>query len=235
MSNVSTVQNCNMLLAALSAPDLALMQPYLTPVKLALLQKLEVPNKPIEDVYFMHDGIASVVAIQSDDQRVEIGLIGREGMTGSSVLLGSATSPHATYIQAVGSGERIAVVELRKAAQQSETLHRMLLKYVQTFMVQTAHTAIANARANLPVRLARWILMAQDRVGGDDLSLTHEFLALMLGVRRPGVTETLQTLSRKRLIKTGRGRILVLDRKGLERNAGGYYGLPEQEYRRLIG
>ena len=119
--------------------------------------------------------------------------------------------------------------------QESETLHRLLLKYIQTFMVQTAHTAIANAHAKLPERLSRWILMAQDRVGGDDLALTHEFLALMLGVRRPGVTETLQVLSRKRLIKTGRGRILVLDRKGLERSAGGYYGVPEQEYRRLIG
>ncbi len=235
MSNVSTVQNSNMLLAALSAPDFALLQPHLIPLKLALLQKLEVPNKPIEDVYFLHDGIASVVAIQSGDTRVEIGLIGREGMTGAAVLLGSATSPHATYIQAVGSGERMAVVELLKAVQQSETLQRMFLKYVQSFMVQTAHTAIANARANLPERLARWILMAQDRVGGDDLALTHEFLALMLGVRRPGVTETLHVLSRKRLIKTSRGQILILDRKGLERSAGGYYGLPEQEYRRLIG
>ena len=235
MSTVSTVQNSNMLLAALSAPDLARLQQHLKPVTLPLLQKLEQPNKPIEDIFFLTSGIASVVAVQSDDTRIEIGLIGREGMTGSSVLLGSATSPHATYIQAIGAGERIAVIELRKAAQQSETLHRLLLKYVQTFMVQTAHTAIANARANLPVRLARWILMAQDRVGGDDLALTHEFLALMLGVRRPGVTETLQVLSRKRLIKTGRGRIVVLDRKGLERSAGGYYGVPEQEYRRLIG
>ena len=109
MSNVSAVQNSNMLLAALSASDLARLQPHLTPMKLPLLQKLEIPNKPIEDIYFLLDGIASVVAIQSGDTRVEIGLIGREGMTGASVLLGSAQSPHSTYIQAVGSAVRVAV------------------------------------------------------------------------------------------------------------------------------
>jgi CRP-like cAMP-binding protein len=91
---------------------------------------------------------------------------------------------------------------LRKAAQESESLQQLLLKYVQSFMVQTAHTAIANGRAKLPERLARWILMAQDRVGGGTLVLTHEFLGLMLGVRRAGVTETMQNLQRRRFIQT---------------------------------
>jgi CRP-like cAMP-binding protein len=124
---------------------------------------------------------------------------------------------------------------LRKAAQESESLQQLLLKYVQSFMVQTAHAAIANARAKLPERLARWILMAQDRVGGGTLVLTHEFLGLMLGVRRAGVTETMQNLQRRRFIQTKRGQIIVLNRAGLERIAGDYYGVPEQEYRRLIG
>jgi CRP-like cAMP-binding protein len=114
-------------------------------------------------------------------------------------------------------------------------LERVLLKYVQSFMVQTAHTAIANARATLPQRLARWLLMAQDRIGGDTLALTHEFLGLMLAVRRAGVTEALQSLRARHLIKTQRGAIVVLSRSGLERIAVNYYGLPEQEYRRLIG
>ena len=234
MLDIPHIPNPNQLLATMSASDLARLQPHLTAVNLKLLQKLERPNKPIENIYFMHSGIASVVAVQSDDTKVEIGIIGREGMTGASVILGNGQSPHSTYMQVVGAGERIAVGELRRAAQKSQTLHRLLLKYVQSFMVQTAHTAIANARANLPERLARWVLMAHDRVGGDTLTLTHEFLGLMLGVRRAGVTEALHSLQRKGLIRAKRGQIAVLERAGLERVAGDYYGLPEHEYRRLI-
>ena len=110
----------------------------------------------------------------------------------------------------------------------------MLLKFVQVFMVQTAHTAIANAQAKIEQRLARWILMAHDRVSGNVLLLTHEFLSLMLAVRRAGVTEALQNLSKQRLIKTAIGEIVVLNRKGIERVAGALYGVPEAEYRRLI-
>jgi CRP-like cAMP-binding protein len=138
-------------------------------------------------------------------------------------------------MQATGNGEQIAVGALRNALRASETLHRLLLKYVQSFMVQTAHTAIANARAKLPERLARWILMAQDRIGEPRLTLTHEFLGVMLGVRRAGVTEALHELTRRRLIKAARGEVTVMDRAGIERIAGEFYGLPEQEYRRLIG
>lgn len=234
MTGTADNQHSNQLLAALSGADRARLHPHLTKVSLRRLQSLERPNKPVENIYFLRAGFASVVAIQSNDQRVEIGLIGREGVTGLAVLLGAGQSPHSTYVQAVGDAERIAPEELRKAARDSATLHSMLLKYVQAFMVQTAHTAIANARAKLPERLARWILMAQDRIDGDVLALTHDFLALMLGVRRAGVTETLRSLQEKRLIKTKRGIIIVLNRAGLERMAGDYYGSPEQEYRRLI-
>jgi CRP-like cAMP-binding protein len=184
----------------LAPADFARLQPHLTAVNLKLLHKLEKPNKPIEDIYFLDAGIASVVAVQSNEELAEIGLIGHEGMTGSSVLLGSGQSPNATYMQAVGSGRKISVRDFRKAVQESESLQRLLLKYVQSFLVQTAQTAIANSRAKLPERLARWILMAQDRVGGDTLDLTHEFLGLMLGVRRAGVTEALQNLQRRRFI-----------------------------------
>jgi CRP-like cAMP-binding protein len=117
----------------------------------------------------------------------------------------------------------------------SAALRAVLLKYVQVFMVQTAHSAIANARARIDQRLARWLLMAHDRIGNNTLPLTHEFLALMLGVRRAGVTESLQSLKRQKLIHTGRNEITVLNRKGIERVAGSSYGVPEKEYRRLIG
>jgi CRP-like cAMP-binding protein len=235
MPDNSTKRSPNQLLATLTASDLALLQPHLTTVSLKLLQDLETPDRPIENIYFMFSGIASVVATVSDDSRVEIGLIGREGMTGAAVLLGDGQSPHSTYMQAAGSGDRIGVRALRNAVGESDTLHRVFLRYMQSFMVQTAHTAIANARASLPERLARWVLMAQDRMDGPKLTLTHEFLRLMLGVRRAGVTDALHDLGKRGLIKTGRGEIIVLDRAGLKRIAGKFYGLPEREHQRLIG
>lgn len=231
---INTPTNSNRLLAALSPSDLARLRPHLKPVNLKLLQPLEVPNKRIENIYFMSAGIASVVAEHANGTRAEIGIVGREGMTGSAILLGNDRSPHSTYMQAAGSGERIAASDLRNQINGSETLRHLLLTYVQTFMVQTAHTAVANAHAKLPERLARWLLMAQDRIGGNTLVLTHEFLSLMLGVRRPGVTEAIQNLKKKNLIQSERGHITVLDRKGLERIAGDFYGIPEREYRRSI-
>lgn len=213
---------------------IALLLPHLKPVALGLLKDIERPNRRIDTVYFMESGIASVVALQADETRVEVGLIGREGMSGIAVVLGGNQSPHSTYIQVAGEGQRMPANELRKAMMASESLRGLLLKFVQVFMVQTAHTAIANARSHIDQRLARWILMAHDRTGDTTLPLTHEFLALMLGVRRPGVTEALQSLKRLKLIKTGRNQILVLDRKGIERAAGDSYGVPEKEYQRLI-
>jgi CRP-like cAMP-binding protein len=196
---------------------------------------MERPNRRIDAVYFMEAGIASVVGVQPDETRIEVGLIGREGMSGISVVLGGDQSPNSTYIQVAGEAQRMTADELRKAMDASESLRGLLLKFVQVFMVQTAHTAIANARSHINQRLARWILMAHDRTRDTTLPLTHEFLALMLGVRRAGVTEALQSLKRQKLIDNGRNKILVLNRKAIEQMAGSSYGTPEKEYRRLIG
>jgi CRP-like cAMP-binding protein len=185
---------------------------------------------PIENIQPTSQPVAA-----PDDTKVEVGLIGREGMTGIAVVLGNSQSPHSTYIQVAGEGQRIPAKELRKAMDASVTLSSLLLRFVQVFMVQTAHTAIANARSRLDQRLARWILMAQDRTQDDTLPLTHEFLSLMLGVRRAGVTETLQSLKRRKLIDNRRNQIVVLDRRGIEQTAGSSYGVPEKEYRRLFG
>jgi CRP-like cAMP-binding protein len=225
----------NRLLSVLSDGDFALLQPHLRHVALPLLYDLERPNRKIEMVYFMEAGIASIVAVQSDGSRVEVGLVGREGMSGVAVVLGGAQWPHSTYIQVAGEGQRIKANELRNAQNASPSLRDLLLKFAQVFMVQTAHTAIANARAHIDQRLARWVLMAHDRTDDKTIPLTHEFLSLMLGVRRAGVTEALQILKRQKLIDTGRNQIVVRNRKGLERKAGSSYGAPEKEYRRLIG
>jgi CRP-like cAMP-binding protein len=235
METISVSLRRNRLLACASADDCSLLQPYLEPVTLALRYELEKPNTRIESVYFIDDGIASVVAGQNNETCIEAGLVGCEGMTGTAIVLGDDRSPHATYMQVAGDGLRIASYELRRAMKASGSLNALLLKYVQAFHVQTSHTAIANARARIDERLARWILMANDRLRGDRVPLTHEFLALMLGVRRAGVTEALHSLSREGFIAASRGVITVLDRKGLEHTARDFYGVPEAEFRRLIG
>jgi CRP-like cAMP-binding protein len=227
--------NINRLLASLSTEDFDLLGPHLESVTLGLRKNLERPNRRIDAVYFPEGGFASVVAVQSSGKQVEVGLIGREGMTGLPVVFGNHRSPHATYIQSPGTGKCIPATELRKAIQLSPSLRDSLLKFVQVFGVQTTHTAVCNAQSRLDVRLARWLLMAHDRIGGDTLPLTHEFLSLMLGVRRPGVTEALHALRERGLISHGRGQITVKNRKGMERMAGEAYGTPEAEYRRLIG
>lgn len=228
-------QSHNRLLSSLSPADFRLLQPDLQPVTLALKFVLERPDRRVDAVYFPEAGFASVVAVQADKTKVEVGLIGREGMSGLTILLGDHRSPHSTYMQSAGRGQRIGAAQFRKAMQASTSLHGLLLKYVQAFMVQTAHTAIANARTKLDQRLARWLLMAHDRLDGDRLTLTHEFLSLMLGVRRAGVTEALHALIEEKLINSARSEIVVLDRKGLERRAGESYGVPEAELRRLLG
>jgi len=224
----------NRLLAALSVDDLQLLESRFEPIKLALRQELAKPNRPIEHVYFPEFGIASVVAVQSPDIEVEVGLIGSEGMTGLAIVHGADRSPLSIYMQVAGQGHRIRVDHFSAALAASANLHALLLRYTQVFTVQTAHTAIANAHARLDQRLARWLLMAHDRVRGDVLPLTHQFLSIMLASRRAGVTEALQGLTTQKLIATRRGEIVVLDRKAIERIAGPLYGIPEAEYRRLI-
>jgi CRP-like cAMP-binding protein len=234
MAEVARFSPGNRLLQTLSSSDIELLAPHLRTVVLRVPQDLEMPNRGISEVYFPDTGIASVVALNPDGKRVEVGVIGSEGMSGAAVILGNAQSPHSTYIQIAGRGMRISAGNLRDAMLASASLRALLLLYVQTFMMQTAHTAVANARATLPQRLARWLLMAHDRVAHDKLALTHEFLSLMMGVRRAGVTEALHELGRLKLTKATRGEITILNRRGIEKVAGSYYGVPEAEYRRLI-
>jgi CRP-like cAMP-binding protein len=222
-------------LAAISPGDFGLLEPHLMHTDLALHKMLEAPNKRIQAIYFMEKGIASVVAVGKGNRQIEIGIIGREGMSGVAVILGDYRSPHATYIQVAGQAQCIPAVALREALQISPTLHMTLLRFAQAFMIQTAHTAVANGRAKLDERLARWLLMAHDRLEVNELPLTHAFLGLMLGVRRAGVTVALHALEKQGLIRSARGQVTVLDRKGIEATAGPSYGVPEAELRRLLG
>jgi CRP-like cAMP-binding protein len=225
----------NRLLLALSVQDFTLVEPQLERVPLPVGTRLVEPNTPIEHAYFLEQGIASVVATTPQGRRIEAGIIGREGLSGIPVLLGADHTPQECFIQAAGEGLRIRADDLRRAMAGSASLHQHLLRFVQAFMVQMGQTALSNASHVLEQRLARWLLMCHDRVDGNDLSTTHEFLSLMLGVRRAGVTETLVGLEERGLISTRRSHVAVLDRVGLEEAAGDSYGVAEAEYARLIG
>jgi CRP-like cAMP-binding protein len=224
----------NRLLRLLSPADLALLDPYLERQELPERRYFEKPNRPVKAAYFVETGIASVVA-GANGQKVEVGVIGREGMTGQIVVMGNDRSPNESYMQVAGEGWCIPAVRLREAMDESATMRPLFTRYAQTFTIQATYTALANAKGSLEERLARWLLMAHDRIDGDQLPLKHEFLALMLGVRRAGVTVALQELGSASLIQNGRGRITVLDREGLEEAANGFYGTPEAEYKRLMG
>lgn len=231
--NLNVVQN--RLLERLSRHDRALLEPDLTAVDLPCRKHLELPNRRIEDVYFIDRGFASVVAKGPRDFSVEVGLIGREGVTGLAVIMGTDRSPHDTFIQRSGAGRRISASKLRRAMEESVALRLSLLNYAHAFVVQTAQTAAANACGSIDERLARWLCMAHDRSDGDDVALTHEFLSVMLGVRRPGVTLALELLARVGLIKMQRSVISILDRASLETRTHGTYGVPEKEFQRLFG
>jgi CRP-like cAMP-binding protein len=203
-------------------------------VNLEARQVLEAPNDPIQHIYFVEAAWSRLSAHQPD-HRIEVGMVGYEGMTGLGVVLGDDRSANATLVQSAGSALRIPSQSLRKSMGESRSLSATLLRYVHVAMVQGSQTALANGRGKLGERLARWLLMWHDRIWHDDLVITHEFLALLLGVRRPGVTDALHELEGKGLIRSNRSLIRILARNGLHRAANGFYGIPEAKYDRLIG
>ncbi|MEA2882886.1 MAG: hypothetical protein QOH32_2142 [Bradyrhizobium sp.] len=214
--------SANEVLAGLGATDFSLLEPHLTVVELRVPKQLEHPNKRIDYVYFIDSGFASVVA-NGSTRPMEIGMIGREGMTGLAVLMGRDRSPNETYMQLSGGGRRITVAHLLDAIRQSATLHQSFLRYGHAFHVQTTQTTVTNARCTIEQRLARWLLMAHDRIDGDQMFLTHEFLSLMLGVRRASITDTLRSLVEDDLIAVKRGTIAIIDRVRLQKSAKGAY------------
>jgi len=224
----------NRLLQKMTAGDWSLVGPHLEAVSLKERQVIEVPNKPITHIYFIETGVVSVVAVNEEDHRIEVGVIGNEGITGVPLIMGDSRAQHSTYMQIGGSGLRVPAEKFCAALRASESLTALMLKSAQAFMIQTAHTALANGRAKLEERLARWLLMAHDRLDSAAVPLTHEFLAVMLGVRRAGVTVALHGFERRGLIATRRGQLTLIDRAGIQQVAGSFYGIPEAELKRLM-
>jgi CRP-like cAMP-binding protein len=236
MSQPHEPYTTNTLLAALRDDDLALLRPHFTRVPLDREMVLVVPNAPIPHVYFPESGVGSIISTMASRDRVEVGIFGREGVSATCLLLGAERSPHQTFMQVAGqSALRIDTEPYLDAVRQSQTLQTMLLRYVQTFVVQAAQSTATNAHVRVEARLARWLLMAHDRIDGDEIALTHEFMGMMIAAERSGVTVTLHILEGAGLIRSTRGRVIIRDRERLEELAGDSYGVPEAEYRTLIG
>jgi CRP-like cAMP-binding protein len=215
--------------------DRALVMPFCEAVDLPLGTRLIEPGEPIAHVYFLENGLGSDIAFAEEgDRPVECGLVGREGLVGLPVVLGSDRGVHAADMQVAGHGLRIASPHIRDAMAKSPTLRDVLLRYAHYFMAHTAQTAACNARHSLGQRLARWLLMSHDRLG-DIVPLTHDYLAIMLGVRRAGVTQALHILEGDHLIKSVRGQIVIQNRAGLEKASCACYGIVRRELDRVLG
>ncbi|MXN51787.1 helix-turn-helix domain-containing protein [Shinella sp. AETb1-6] len=222
----------NGLLARVDPDDLAALSAQFERVDLDQGQFLFHAHEAIEHVYFFLNGLSSEIA-GPRGKEVEVGCVGAEGLSGVPALLGVDSSPHYAFMQVGGTALRIRSDALRDLMDRRPRLRWFLLRFAHVFMMQIAATSLANGRFNVEQRLARWLLMSQDRLG-DRLPLTHDFFALMLGVRRPSVTDALHLLEGKRLIQSSRRLVTIRDRAGLAQLAGASYGMPETEYRRLI-
>jgi CRP-like cAMP-binding protein len=225
----------NRLLAALPADALALLLPHLREVDLPFRTTLTAASQPLPAAWFPQSGYVSLLVMLADGGVTEVGMVGREGMLGMPLVLGTDRFPIETLVQAAGTALRIEADAFNRALDDSPALRDLMLRYVMAFNVQVTLTAACNARHLVGQRLARWLLMAHDRADRDDFAMTHDFLSMMLGVRRAGVTVAAGALQRAGTIKYEQGRIWVTDRPGLEAAACECHGIVRQEFSRLLG
>ncbi len=216
----------NELLSALPLAELERLRPLLTRVRWVSGQSLHEAGERIDQVFFVEEGFVSMVTeADGDDTGTEVGLIGREGMVGLPVLLGPRpVSFDQAVVQMPGAAQRMTAGALREGMDALPVLRQLLLRALEAFMAQVSQTAACNSQHSLVQRLARWLLMAHDRIDGDELSLTQDVLSDMLAVRRSGVTVALQSLRIAGVISQRRSRILICDRPGLEAAACGCHG-----------
>lgn len=225
----------NKLLLALPNIERDRIVACLEPVNLPRGFVLAEAGQEIEYVYFFEAGICSIVVKSPEGQQVEAGIFGREGFGPASVASGVLANRVDTFVQVAGEGYRVPTVTFNDLLAKNPELNRMIqmLSYLQG--LQVTYTALSNAVHQVDERLARWLLMCHDRTDGDEIALTHEFVAMMLAVRRPSVTTALHALEGARFIRAERGHITIRDRQGLQDFAADAYGAPEAEYARLLG
>ena len=224
----------NRLLAGLSPDDLAELIRHLEPVTLPKKQVLYEVGAPLDRIYFIEEGLASVLTTMENGASSEVGMVGPEGLVGVSALLGGSVSAQHIVMQLPGRGHHIAAKRCKSVFDNSPQVRRVLLRFIEDLLNLSAQTAGCNRLHSVEQRSARWLLMASDRIGCDVLPLTQEFLAAMLGVRRSGVSEAMSELQRSGLIRYRRGQITILDRPGLEKTACECYRLDKRRVDRLL-
>lgn len=224
----------NHILAALPVEDGVRLLPGLERVQMPLGQVVHESGDSLRHVYFPTTAIVSLLYVMKDGATADVAVVGREGMVGISLFMGGESMPGRAVVECGGEGYRLEAQALKDEFERSGSARHLLLRYTQALVTQIAQTAVCNRHHSLDQRLCRWLLLSLDRLDVDELVMTHELLANMLGVRRAGVTTAAHQLKAAGLIRYERGRITVLDRTRLERRACECYAVVRDEYRRLF-
>ena len=225
----------NRLLGLLPPAAYERLRPKLRHISLEYRPSLYRAHEPIEHVYFIETGVGSLVHTMANGDAAEVGTIGNEGMVGLPILLGDDRAPTSVYVQVPGAGLRIRATTFTKALARSASIRGVMLRYAHAFFNQVAQSAACNHFHSLQQRCCRWLLMTHDRMYADEFLLTQEFLAMMLGVQRTGVTAAAGALQRDGLIRYKRGIVTIIDRQGLEDRSCECYGVSRTEFDRLLG
>ncbi len=225
----------NHILRSLPPSDYERISPHLQFVQLSHSEVLYESDQTIQSVYFPNLGIMSLIAQDIKGQSVEVGIVGFEGVVGLSTVLAVDTSPYQVIVQLPNSGFRMNVRAFRDEFKRAGALHDLVLRYTHSLLLHTSQLAVCNRLHSLSERLARWLLMSYDRCKCPDLPFTHEFLGLMLGVRRAGVTEAAIILQTEGYIKYRRGHITIIDKEGLEEHSCECYPLLKKEFDSVVG
>jgi CRP-like cAMP-binding protein len=224
----------NLILSFLPPHEFDRLQPSLESVEMPQGQVLYESSAAIDHVYFVDQGMISVVSVMHDGSSIEVGTIGKEGMVGKSIILGVESVPYRHIVQVAGSARRMSARLLADELQPDRTLTLLLQRYHAAFNTQVMQGMACNGLHSVIQRCCRWLLTTQDRIGSQELHITHEFLAQMLGVRRASVTEVLRPLQIDGLIRASRGKVIILDAKRLADASCECYGVIRGEYQRLL-
>ncbi len=224
----------NDLLNTLSAADFAALKPSLEYVDMPLRKTFSKGSRVIKRVFFPCSGMFSLIRELEDGSAIEVGLVGNEGFVGVPLLLGAPTSPLEALVQGAGQAIVMSAATFTRLTDDHPVFRKRLLLYAQCLHIQVMQTAACNGRHKVSQRLARWILETHDRIRKPELSLSHEFLSYMLGVRRAGISEALKAFTRQKLLTTGRGQVIIRDRKGIERVACECYRTIQLETKHLL-
>ena len=235
MAQVSLRSVQNRLLAALPQEEYVRLEPRLENIPLAFKDTLYVPSRPIEYVYFPSNSVFSLITQMGNGAEIEVATLGNEGMLGLPVFLGSETTPLKAIVQIPGDALRMQVDVFKGEVIPGSSLHSLLQRYTQALFTQVSQSAACNCLHSVQQRFCRWLLMTYDRAGPSQFMLTQKFLALMLGVRRTGVSEVANRLQEEGLVRYSRGKMTILDPKGLESLSCECYRLVKQEFDRLLG